>query len=156
VRLRNDPRQPALQVLRYDIALLAEDGELLAELDDFSAKRVGAPADGATSARAQIEAAPAPALPVAASKGAATERAQLVQIVRTLVAQRLRRAPDQIGEHAPLVRLGVDSLMAVELVRALSDRIGVKLHATLLFEATTISQVVDRLAQAQLISQGRP
>ena len=74
-----------------------------------------------------------------------TRRAALVALLRTWVAERLRRRPDQIPEHAPLVRLGVDSLMAVELVRKLEAHLGVKLYATLLFEAPTLSAVTDRV-----------
>ena len=75
----------------------------------------------------------------------AGRRSELVAYLRALVAERLRRDPSHIGEHAPLARLGVDSLMAVELARKLEEKVGTKLYATLLFEANTIAAVVDRI-----------
>lgn len=121
--------------LRYDITLLKDDGEVLAELEDFAAKRVDSSPAPVVAPRAE----PRPSLD--------SGRSGMVDLVQSLVAERVRRAPSQIGEHAALSRLGVDSLMAVQLVKALEERLGIKLYATLLFEATTVGEVADRLLQ---------
>ena len=74
-------------------------------------------------------------------------RNDLLVLVKELLAPKLRMAPTALPDHTPFARLGVDSLMAVELVRALATRLEVRLHATLLFEVTTVAALADYLAQ---------
>lgn len=150
VRLRA-PLSADAVTIRYDIALIDDDGELSVEVEDFAAKRVGTGASPAAAREVLDEATRSPPRPAAALPRrvprSPTGRADLVELVRGLVARRLRRAPEHIPEHAHLVRLGVDSLMAVELVRALEEHLGTKLYATLLFEASSVAAVAERLEQ---------
>jgi acyl carrier protein len=135
--------------LRYDIVLTSDAGEVLCEVEDFAARRVelrGAAEDAKLTA-VTVPPLTVPPTRVSMLPGLADEglRARLITLVRRMVAERLRRGPDAIPEHGPLARLGVDSLLAVELVRKLEARLGIKLHATLLFEAPTVAAVVDRV-----------
>ncbi|MBM4364649.1 MAG: AMP-binding protein [Deltaproteobacteria bacterium] len=65
--------------------------------------------------------------------------------VRAVIARGVGRDPDP---DAPFPSLGIDSLMAVDLVREMEERLGQPLPPTLLFEAPTLRQLVDKLRGA--------
>jgi len=62
----------------------------------------------------------------------------LPRFVQEFLASRLRRRPEEVDPRAAFSRMGVDSLMAVELVKALEKRLSRRLYPTLLFEVPTI------------------
>lgn len=70
----------------------------------------------------------------------------LERIVREQLGRQLRRPGSALELHHTFAELGVDSLMAVEVVRALELRLGVTLHPTLLFEHPTPAGLVRHLA----------
>jgi acyl carrier protein len=76
----------------------------------------------------------------------------LPRFIAEFLSARLRRRPDEIDSRAAFSRMGVDSLMAVELVKALEKRTGRRLYPTLLFEVPTIEALVHFLSSGQGLS----
>ncbi|MES2638493.1 MAG: amino acid adenylation domain-containing protein [Myxococcota bacterium] len=66
--------------------------------------------------------------------------------VRALVAAAAGLAPDEVGDHDRVARLGVDSIAAVELVKALEGAVGRALPSTLVYEHDTVDAIVLALA----------
>ncbi|WP_432192487.1 amino acid adenylation domain-containing protein [Streptomyces sp. bgisy027] len=67
-------------------------------------------------------------------------------LIRSLLADALRRAPEEIGDDEPFLSLGLDSLTAVDLARRLEAELGLPLPATLLFEHRTVGELSAHLA----------
>ncbi|MFN3243616.1 MAG: acyl carrier protein [Planctomycetota bacterium] len=62
------------------------------------------------------------------------------------VARRLEVGPEQIDADAEFDEFGLDSVQAVALSGALSDRVGEELPATLLYEHQSIRALASHLA----------
>jgi myxalamid-type polyketide synthase MxaE and MxaD len=69
------------------------------------------------------------------------------EFLRAQLGAALRIAAAAVDPRAPFARLGVDSLMAVDLVLRLERRYGTKLYPTLLFEYQTIDAVAQALRE---------
>jgi len=69
----------------------------------------------------------------------------LVDLLKREVGEILRIAPEKLDEHRSLYDLGMDSLMAMELVSAVEARMGVALPIMALSEGPTIAKLVERL-----------
>jgi len=69
----------------------------------------------------------------------------LADFVLGCLATRLRCRPQDLDPTLPFAALGVDSLMAVEMVVELERRYSLRLHPTLLFEKATLSALVEYL-----------
>jgi acyl carrier protein len=68
-------------------------------------------------------------------------------MVRSELARLLRVDAERIPASALLSRLGVDSLMAVDLLGRIAQTLGVRLSPTLLFEHRTLAalcQAIER------------
>lgn len=131
----------------------------LADLGPVDAVIALAPADPAAVTRAAAErgvavtvaSSPAEALAAVAAApvyyspaiaaGAPMAAGSTADFLRHELATALRLAPAALDPRAPFARLGVDSLMAVDMVLRLERRFGTKLYPTLLFEYQTIEAV---------------
>lgn len=69
------------------------------------------------------------------------------------IAQRLEVADTAIDADQEFDELGLDSVQAVALSGALSDRLGRELPATLLYEHRSIRSLANHLGQAQGATQ---
>ncbi|WP_186062579.1 SDR family NAD(P)-dependent oxidoreductase [Burkholderia gladioli] len=98
-----------------------------------------APASATHPPRASGE---APSLPAQAAASAADPRARVDAALREAVAQALKLAPDELDPTLALSELGVDSIVAVDLVRRINDTLGLALKTTVIFDFPTL----DRLA----------
>lgn len=78
---------------------------------------------------------------------AAAAEAVLVEQLRQAVGEILRLEPERIAPDQALTELGLDSLMGVELVMALEDRLGIKLPSFLLQEGPSIQRLARRLVE---------
>lgn len=154
VRL-SSPLRPNVEVVRFDIVLASPDGHVLAEIRDFSAKRSGAgfvatSADAPSAPSVDKRPAPLAAVPEDRSAGlngvlGARPNAEpsagaddVRAVLRECLARRLRMNADRIPATTPLSRVGVDSLMAVEVLAEVARRLDVRLRPTLLFEHRTL------------------
>jgi phthiocerol/phenolphthiocerol synthesis type-I polyketide synthase C len=73
--------------------------------------------------------------------------AALTEIVRAEVAEILRIAPERIEAGTPLLDMGMDSLMAVELATSIESALDIQLSALALSGGPTIESVVDRIVR---------
>jgi acyl carrier protein len=77
--------------------------------------------------------------------------AEVTAILRPMVAEEVARilATDatRIDAAQPLLDLGLDSLMAVELALGLEQRFGIRLPAMMINEAPTVERVAGRIAR---------
>lgn len=87
----------------------------------------------------------APVRERAESVAAATPEGDVVDAIRALVARATRLRPEDIGLDDSLLSLGLESLAAVEIVKALEDRLGRRLPTTLLFEHPTLRRAAAAL-----------
>jgi len=76
-------------------------------------------------------------------------RGEALRIAQELVVQEVAQvlcvAPDRVDPHRSVHDLGMDSLMAVELVMGLEKRFGLELPAMLLNEGITVEKVAARV-----------
>jgi acyl carrier protein len=73
----------------------------------------------------------------------AKQRGDLLEAhIREQLAAVLKTSPQRIDPKKPLGSMGVDSLMALELVRRLSRSLGVKIPATAVFNYPTVAKLV--------------
>jgi phthiocerol/phenolphthiocerol synthesis type-I polyketide synthase C len=73
--------------------------------------------------------------------------AALTEIVRAEVAEILRIAPERIEAGTPLLDMGMDSLMAVELAASIESALDIQLSALALSGGPTIESVVERIVR---------
>ena len=85
----------------------------------------------------------APALPAPAPTE--TRLPGIEEELRTLVARALEVDPAEVATDRSFLAMGLDSLNALDLVKVISDRYGVELPPTLLFEQPTIDALVAYL-----------
>lgn len=88
-------------------------------------------------------------IPEEVRPSAVSDDAPLHDFVRARLAQHLRCGPGDVDPRAPFQSLGVDSLMAVTLVRELERRLERRLYPTLLFEFQTVDALVRHLEASQ-------
>lgn len=88
-------------------------------------------------------------IPEEVRPSAVSDDAPLRDFVRARLAQHLRCSPGDVDPRAPFQSLGVDSLMAVTLVRELERRLERRLYPTLLFEFQTVDALVRHLEDTQ-------
>ena len=91
-----------------------------------------------------------PALVELAGAGTFGERmAVLEQLLRVETGRVLKLAPERIGANQPFGQLGIDSLMALELIRRVNAALGLALPATAVFNYPTLTllaaQILKRL-----------
>ena len=81
----------------------------------------------------------------------AIRRAALTPVEETVArlwAEVLERAPETVGRDDDFFELGGDSLRAGQLLARLEDAFGVSLPANSLFEASTVAQLAQRMAES--------
>ncbi|WP_438021152.1 SDR family NAD(P)-dependent oxidoreductase [Sorangium sp. So ce315] len=144
----------------FDAALLRPEPALVPAPFDFNVLSTNA--DGVpplfqrlVRARVARKAASNPALASSlaehlSSRPPAERERVLLDVVRTEAASVLGLASfESLDPHRPLQELGLDSLMAIELRNRLAAAIGLRLHATLLFDYPTPT-ALSRFFTAQL------
>jgi len=72
-------------------------------------------------------------------------QAAVADLLKAEVGEILRLAPEKIDPKKSLYELGLDSLMAVELITAVDQRFGINLPVMAISEGPTIARIADRL-----------
>ncbi|RWA15125.1 hypothetical protein MBRU_10925 [Mycolicibacterium brumae DSM 44177] len=108
-------------------------------------------ADVAAPARPDTEPAPAPG----PHDGMDTAEWAARQVLDA-VAGELGLAPEDVDVRAPLVEIGVDSIMTVALRRRLEQRTGLRLPPTLLWEHPTAAAVTARITELCSVGEQVP
>ncbi|MBI2684240.1 MAG: SDR family NAD(P)-dependent oxidoreductase, partial [Actinobacteria bacterium] len=67
------------------------------------------------------------------------------EVVRRLFARFLRLAPDELGETTNFMDLGFDSILALQIQRALAQETGLDLPTTLLLEHASVARLSQHL-----------
>ncbi|MFE5919449.1 amino acid adenylation domain-containing protein [Streptomyces sp. NPDC056468] len=93
----------------------------------------------------QADSSPAAAPSSPADAAAVSDPARTTDLIRSLLAEALHRAPEDIGDDEQFLSLGLDSLTAVDLARRLERELGLPLPATLLFEYRTVGELTAYL-----------
>ncbi|MGG1946945.1 SDR family NAD(P)-dependent oxidoreductase [Trinickia sp. NRRL B-1857] len=75
-----------------------------------------------------------------------TGSAQIESFLRTLFAQRLGQAPEEIDVRMSYYEMGIDSAGMLELVQAIEAKFAVPLSPTLLFEYVTLADLAEHLS----------
>lgn len=92
---------------------------------------------------------------VTAKASAALSREELLPRIRSIVARLLGRAGESaVDVDRPLMEMGLDSLLAVELRNALARVVGRRLSPTITFNFPTVSKLADALASGADASGG--
>jgi polyketide synthase PksM len=71
--------------------------------------------------------------------------ARASEVVRRLFARFLRLAPDELGETTNFMDLGFDSILALQIQRALAQETGLDLPTTLLLEHASVARLSEHL-----------
>ena len=105
---------------------------------------------GAGATRTREGAAEHPALVELAEAGSHGERMLLLEkLLRTETSRVLKLAPEKIGVNQAFGQMGIDSLMALELIRRVNAALGLALPATAVFNYPTLTvlagQILKRL-----------
>ena len=72
-------------------------------------------------------------------------RVAVADLLKAEVGEILRLSPEKIDSHKSFYELGLDSLMAVELITAVDQRFGINLPVMAISEGPTIARIADRL-----------
>ncbi|MFE6286675.1 SDR family NAD(P)-dependent oxidoreductase [Streptomyces sp. NPDC057877] len=127
------------ELFQADIAVCAPDGEVVAELTGFRAKRVRSAA--LITDRTPARPAEPPRRPAAEpTAGSFEER------VTALVAQRLGVAADSVDRDLGFYECGLSSVDLLSLAGDLEEMLGTELYPTLLFEHPTVRRLAGHLS----------
>jgi acyl carrier protein len=97
-------------------------------------------------ARTQDAAMEQPELDELAAAATLAERMTfLEQILRAETARVLKLAPERIGSNQAFGQLGIDSLMALELIRRVNAALGLALPATAVFNYPTLTALATQI-----------
>ncbi|MFB6526588.1 amino acid adenylation domain-containing protein [Streptomyces sp. NPDC056399] len=89
----------------------------------------------------------APTTPSRTDQAATTRSGGVSDVLRRLLSEALHVSPDALGDDDPLLGLGLDSLMAVDLVKRLEQELGRSLPITLFFEHHTLGELARELGR---------
>ncbi|MFD0318987.1 SDR family NAD(P)-dependent oxidoreductase [Streptomyces flavalbus] len=137
------------ELFQADIAVCAPDGEVLAELTGFRAKRVRSAAlitDRAQPRPAEPPRPTEPARPVVSGPASGSSSGSFEDRVAALVAQRLGVAADGVDRDLGFYECGLSSVDLLSLAGDLEELLGTELYPTLLFEHPTVRRLAGHLS----------
>lgn len=161
VQLRNGTDLTS-DVIRYDIILATEHGEVLLLAEDFAAKRIKISKRPTASEKCYLgshlndnksfddnthllnmeqKTAVVECEEIKRTKHRDTDMRDLTRVVQRIIAKYLGISTNRLSPRVQFSELGVDSIMAVDIATALERELGISLNATLLFEANTLVEL---------------
>ncbi len=90
---------------------------------------------------------PMPAASLATAVSVGLDPDAIRRGVREAVGRTLRLAPERIADDVGLQDLGVDSIIAVGLVKAINDTFAVELPTTIVFDYNTVERIAAHIAK---------
>ncbi|MFE5487351.1 amino acid adenylation domain-containing protein [Streptomyces sp. NPDC056527] len=129
----------ALEALRRACGIDAAQ-VMIADLGPGDTRRT--PADVVVPASANVR---PPSTASETSAVRAEDATGLSDVLRRLLSEALHVPPAELGDDVPLLGLGLDSLMAVDLVKRLEKELDRSLPITLFFEHRTLGELARRL-----------
>jgi 1-acyl-sn-glycerol-3-phosphate acyltransferase len=112
-----------------------------------SSPRFRALVEARRSARSDPAKAGARALDAVLALGAAERPAEVARLLRRRMAKILGAAPERVETSVPLTDLGMDSLMAVELMTALKNDFAIDVPAVKLLQGVTLDQLQAKVVE---------
>ncbi|MFD9246642.1 amino acid adenylation domain-containing protein, partial [Streptomyces sp. NPDC059556] len=88
-----------------------------------------------------------PTTPPRTDRAATARSGGVSDVLRQLLSEALHVSPDALGDDDPLLGLGLDSLMAVDLVKRLEQELDRSLPITLFFEHHTLGELARELGR---------
>ncbi|MFD4322548.1 amino acid adenylation domain-containing protein, partial [Streptomyces sp. NPDC058548] len=131
----------ALEALRTACGIDAAQ-LMVADLDQKAA--VAAPRNPAGFGVPPLPTAP-PSTPTRTEQSATSRPGGVSDVLRRLLSDALHVSPGALGDDVPLLGLGLDSLMAVDLVKRLEQELDRSLPITLFFEHRTLGELAREL-----------
>ncbi|MEU3252301.1 SDR family NAD(P)-dependent oxidoreductase [Streptomyces sp. NPDC006997] len=133
------------ELFQADIAVCAPDGEVLAELTGFRAKRVRSAALITDRARPRPTEPPRPAAEPPRPAASSPAPGSFEDRVAALVARRLGVAADGVDRDLGFYECGLSSVDLLSLAGDLEELLGTELYPTLLFEHPTVRRLAGHL-----------
>lgn len=128
----------ALKALRHNDAIKESSDATGAGSSTIASFKSTAPVTAAS---------PAADAPVVPSTSAADPQTMLRELIASAIAARIDVPSDRVDPDVGYYEMGLDSVGLLQLVTLIESRLGVSLSPTLLFEYTTINELVERLAE---------
>ncbi|MEU7005577.1 amino acid adenylation domain-containing protein [Streptomyces sp. NPDC046332] len=122
---------------------------MVAGLDPVAGRRTSTGADSVVPAYRSTIRPPATA-PSLTRTDPGSSLSSLSDVLRQLLSEALLVSPDDLGDDVPLLGLGLDSLMAVDLVKRLEKELDRSLPITLFFEHRTLGELSRHLGSEDL------
>ncbi|WP_327070796.1 SDR family NAD(P)-dependent oxidoreductase [Kitasatospora sp. NBC_01302] len=129
------------ELIRLAVEFYDAEGQKVAEVSQFVAKRVRA----AAALDVRGDAAPAPAVPVPAVPVVVSGGRDVVGLVRELVAARLGEPVSGVDVGSGYYELGLGSADLLSVVADLEGRLGLSLSPTVMFEYKTVADLAEWL-----------
>lgn len=151
-RIDNESLRRRKDLFLISVDFLDDAGNKIAELKNLALKalrRSDAIAQGTTSRHSDtfVSVAAAPQAAVVAAPASADIKTFLRDFIADAIARRLSLPPGQIDSAVGYYELGLDSVGLLQLVQLLQSKLAISLSPTLLFEYTTIDELVDHLLE---------
>ncbi|TVY82326.1 Conidial yellow pigment biosynthesis polyketide synthase [Lachnellula suecica] len=77
--------------------------------------------------------------------GVSTENDDLVQIIRSTIAEEMGVEVEEISDNTDLATMGMDSLMSLSILGALREKTGLSMHSNLLIDNTCVEKIETSL-----------
>jgi len=90
---------------------------------------------------------PSPSPSLGDASVAVAQRAEIRAAIREQIARVLFLSQDHVAENRPFVEMGLDSILAVELVRFLNRQYGIDIKASRLFDCPTVDTLANYIAE---------
>jgi rhizoxin synthesis polyketide synthase/nonribosomal peptide synthetase RhiB len=143
---------PPVEALRQNV-IVAETTGIIAPAAGTG--RAGAPKTP-SGARATEAGAPAEIHAAAPSRTNLPGPPEVTQVIREALQKVLQTTHTDFDERQPFANFGLDSILAVEVIRQINQRLGIRLRTTDLFNFSSIERLHGRIREALASPESSP